>query len=265
MKFNWFSTRDGLYVVTCIAGKPELVTKCSAGMTANLTPLIPKCELVCTRAAVAADQEDVTKYFECLYNSVTRTWVSTHQSCFKNWKFDEKLKTCVPAVPCTNGANNPPKCDACSGNKAFADGSCVDCGEKALDPETKTCKACPANSAYDPDFKKCVCSTAGEAINTALDPPECKTCAETSTKKIDETTKECKCNQGGTNPFDTPACAFCPEGQGLKGEACEPCPPGTAHDKDKHNCKCGNGAEDPFTECKTCPGSQTIKGGVCAD
>lgn len=212
MKFRWFPSSSGQYIATCIGEAIAFVTRCPAGLVANLTPLKPKCELVCTRSAIAADPSDVTKYFECLYNSATRTWVSTSQNCFKNYYFDEKQKTCVPAAPCTNGANNPPKCNACSGNRAFVDGTCTDCGTQVVDSTKTACVDCPSGSAYDATFKGCVCTIATEAIDSAADPPICKACT-TAPAGVDPTTKKCVCSNKAVDPF-TPStpCLTCADG-----------------------------------------------------
>lgn len=211
MRFSWFPAISGQYVVTCIKDNPSIVTRCPAGFVADLNVILPRCDFVCNATAIAADPSDVTKYYECTYNAITRSWETTLQDCYRNEYFNKNLKTCVEAPACTNGANNPPKCNTCSGNKAFVDGSCKDCGKLILDATSNSCTACPTNAEYDAAVKKCVCTDAAQAIDATSTSPGCKVCP-TSIAAIDPTTKECKCNNEATNPFANSACTQCSGG-----------------------------------------------------
>lgn len=164
MRFSWFPAASGQYVVSCIGGAAEFVTRCPAGLTANLVPIKPKCELVCTRSAIAAHPTDPTKYYECLYNSVTRTWVSTTQSCFKNYQFDEKLKTCVVAPACTNGATNPPLCVLPTTTTTAA--TPTTCTNGQILNSDQTCTTCPTTQVPNTEKDTCIDCLEGQVPNS---------------------------------------------------------------------------------------------------
>lgn len=242
MRFSWYPASLGQYVVSCIGGKAGFITRCPAGLTPNIKSIKPKCELACTRAAVAAHPTDATKYYECIYNAVTRIWERKDQTCYTGWLFDEKLKTCVQAPKCTNGANNPPKCNACSGNKFFTDGSCTDCAKQILNAAKTACEDCPdKGTEYNTALKKCACVVPGAVfvaekndcacpVNAVLTGGSCVDCVKQIANTAQTVCEACVPAEAEYNK-DLKKCA-CPGNKALKDGACVDCGiPGPNEDK----------------------------------
>ena len=107
----------------------------------------------------------------CGANTYSSTSASSCTNCpagFTSPAQSTSVNACV-AIPCTNGANNPPTCNVCPAGKVFVNQTCVNnCTNGAINPPD--CNICPNDKVFY--YGSCL----NPCTNGANNPTNCDTC-----------------------------------------------------------------------------------------
>lgn len=93
MTYPFFASTGGQYVATCLeeTSKP-LVTRCEAGFTANLTQILPVCNVNCRGTGNYVYPNDETKFYQCIWNG--RAYAPIVTSCLRNYYYNPTTNVC---------------------------------------------------------------------------------------------------------------------------------------------------------------------------